>query len=49
VPTGIRYIVDASGETKSSEELDNENDMRWLWFRPEVVPAILKHRGSDFR
>jgi hypothetical protein len=49
VPTGIRYIVDASGETKASEELDDENDLRWLWFRPEVVPAILKHRGSRFR
>lgn len=48
VPTGIRYIVDASGETKPSEEMDNEDDGRWLWFRPEVVPAILKHRGSSF-
>jgi hypothetical protein len=48
VPTGVRYIVDASGETKSSEALDDENDPRWLWFRPEVVPAILKHRGSRF-
>lgn len=48
VPTGIRYIVDASGESKSSEELDNESDLRWLWLRPEVVPAIVKHRGASF-
>jgi hypothetical protein len=49
VPTGIRYIVDASGETQPSEKMNNEDDGRWLWFRPEVVLAILKHRGSDFR
>lgn len=48
VPASIRYIIDASGETKSSEELNDEDLMRWLWFQPEVVPALLKHRGSHF-
>ena len=47
VPTGIQYIVDASGARLSSENLDDEDTARWLWFRPEVVPALTKHRGGD--
>jgi hypothetical protein len=47
VPTGIQYIVDASGARLSSEDLDDEDTPRWLWFRPDVVPALTKHRGGD--
>jgi hypothetical protein len=49
VPTGIRYVVDASGTTLTSEELNHEEIMRWLWFRPEAIPALFKHRGGGLR
>src|SRR5271165_4308366 len=49
VPSGIRYIVGASGQTMSSEELDDESKMRWIWFRPEVIPAITKRRSGSLR
>lgn len=49
VPTGLRYICDASGATLTSEELDDEDIMRWLWFRPEVVPTLTKHRGGGLQ
>jgi hypothetical protein len=49
VPTGIQYIVDATGATAPSEELDDEDNARWLWFRPEVILALTKHRGGGFR
>ena len=44
--TSLRYISDASGDTMTSEELDDEDIMRWLWFRPGVVPSLIKHRGG---
>jgi hypothetical protein len=37
VATGLRYTVDASGATQTSEELNDESKMRWLWFRPEIM------------
>lgn len=47
LPTGIQYIVDAAGQRLSSEALDNEDDPRWLWFRPEVIAALIRHRGGE--
>lgn len=49
MPSGIRYIIDASGTTASSEDLDNEMQMRWLWFKPQVIPNIIKRRGGFLR
>ncbi|MGO8003378.1 hypothetical protein [Rhizobium ruizarguesonis] len=49
VPSGIAYITDASGATTSSEDLNDEEKMRWLWFRPEVIPNIMKRRGGSLR
>jgi hypothetical protein len=46
IPTGISYIVDASGLQKTSEELDDEDDARWLWFKPTVIAELLKQRGT---
>jgi hypothetical protein len=48
VPTGLSYIVDAAGAKMTSEELDNEDNARWLWFKPSIIPEILKHRGTEF-
>lgn len=49
IPTGISYIVDASGAKMTSEELYDQDIGRWIWFKPDVVVEILKHRGSGFR
>lgn len=49
VPTGIHYIVDAAGTRLPSEDLDDESNPRWLWFRPEVVPALTKRRGGTLK
>lgn len=46
VPTGLQFIIDAAGKRATSEELDDENNSRWLWFRPEVVPAITGRRSG---
>jgi hypothetical protein len=40
IPTGLSFIVDAAGTKATSEDLDNEDIGRWLWFRPEVIPVI---------
>lgn len=49
VPTGISYIVDASGAKMTSEELDDQDKTRWLWFRPSVIRDLVKHRGTGFK
>lgn len=49
IPTGISYIIDASGVRMSSEELNDEENARWLWFRPSIVSELMKHRGAGFR
>ena len=48
IPTGIAYIVDASGATMTSEELDDQDISRWLWFNPTVIPELFRHRGTGF-
>ncbi len=45
-PTGIQYIVDASGAKLPSEDLKDDNDPRWLWFRPEVILSLMGRRGG---
>jgi hypothetical protein len=47
VPTGLNFIMDATGTRTTSEELDNEDIGRWLWFRPEVIPAITGRRSGQ--
>jgi len=47
MPTGIQYIVDASGERATSEDLKDDDDPRWLWFRPEVVLSLIGRRGGE--
>ena len=46
VPTGIQFIIDATGKRATSEELDDQDNARWLWFRPEVFPAIAGRRSG---
>lgn len=44
MPTGISYVIDASGQKMSSEKLRDTG--RWLWFKPEVICTLLRTRGS---
>lgn len=46
VPTGLKFIVDASGERMASEELDDQDIGRWLWFRPEIASVLAQRRGG---
>lgn len=41
----IYYIVDATGNKESGKELTKGG--KWLWFKPELVSAILSKRGSS--
>jgi hypothetical protein len=47
-PTDVNFIVDASGKTETAVELHDEDRLRWLWFRPEVIPTITKKRSGSF-
>ncbi|MGH7096502.1 MAG: hypothetical protein ACREE4_02440 [Stellaceae bacterium] len=49
VVTGVSYIVDASGRRLPSETLQDENDPRWLWFHPQVVLSLIRHRGGELK
>lgn len=40
----IFYIVDAEGNKESGRELTNGG--KWLWFKPDLVSALLSKRGS---
>ena len=40
----IFYVVDASGIKESGKELINGG--KWLWFKPELVSALLSKRGG---
>lgn len=42
----LAYIVDASGERLPASALNNEDVGRWLWFKPQVIEALLAFRGS---
>ncbi len=44
--SGIKYVVDAAGTKVASEDLSNEDDPRWLWFRPQVIPVLANRRGG---
>lgn len=43
-PSSASFIVDGSGTRRPGSELTDEG--RWLWFRPEVIPAIAHRRGA---
>ena len=40
----IFYIVDVTGNKESGNELTNGG--KWLWFKPELISALLSKRGS---
>jgi hypothetical protein len=40
----IAFIVDASGKKQKAKSLVDSG--RWLWFRPELIPALIERRGG---
>lgn len=42
--SNVAFIVDESGNRESGGSL--EVGSRWLWFKPDIVPTILRGRGS---
>lgn len=44
IPSTASFIVDASGSKLTGDALDN--DGRWLWFLPQVVPTLANRRGG---
>lgn len=46
-PEDIYYFTGAAGERTRAADLNHEDIGRWLWFRPGVVPELLKHRGAS--
>jgi hypothetical protein len=47
--TGVHYIVDASGERLSSEKLKDDDEPRWIWFRPQVMLSLIRRRGGELK
>lgn len=43
-PINVYYIVDTTGNKESGTELTNGG--KWLWFKPDLVSALLSYRGS---
>ncbi|WP_285404280.1 hypothetical protein [Luteibacter sp. ME-Dv--P-043b] len=43
----IHYIVEPDGSTLPDTDLNDEDIGRWLWFRPDVIPALLKYRDAQ--
>ena len=40
------FVVSASGEIQNADILNDEDIGRWLWFRADVMEAILQNRGT---
>lgn len=45
----LYYSTGAAGERKSERELNNEDVGLYLWFKAEVIDALLAYRGSGLR
>jgi hypothetical protein len=41
----ISFVVDAAGKKQIARSLVDSG--RWLWFKPEVIPALIDHRGGS--
>lgn len=49
IPSNTSFIVDASGQTLTGDELNDEGIGKYLWFRPELIPNLLGRRGATWR
>jgi hypothetical protein len=46
-PPTVFFIIDAEGKKENRETLIEGG--RWLWFRPEVIAALVHRRGGSLR
>jgi hypothetical protein len=46
-PPSVFFITDANGTLRSADSLEGSGG--WLWFRPEVIMAVLQRRGGGLR
>lgn len=46
-PSSTSFVVDAAGTRLSASDLEAEESSRWLWFRPELVNALVQRRGGN--
>jgi hypothetical protein len=44
LPSTVFFITNSEGKKESEETLINGS--RWLWFRPQVIPALAHRRGG---
>jgi hypothetical protein len=47
VPSRLHYAIEASGRRVAGDELNDEDIMKWLWFRPEVMMSLSHRRGGS--
>ncbi|MCX9148037.1 hypothetical protein [Erythrobacter sp. WG] len=47
VPSNVTFIVDASGQRMSADQLDNEDVGKWLWFKPDIIASLAERRGAE--
>lgn len=47
VPSDVKFITEASGARQSADDLNSEDIGRWLWFRPDVIAALMDRRGAE--
>lgn len=45
VPSDVSFIVDGDGNSQKGDDLRDLSI--WLWFKPDLVPAILSIRGAE--
>jgi len=43
----IAFIVDAAGKKQTAKTLIDRG--RWLWFKPDLIPALMERRGGAVR
>lgn len=43
----IAFIVDAAGKKQTAKNLEDSG--RWLWFKPELIPALIERRGGSLQ
>lgn len=43
--SGLLFAIDTAGARESAESL-GRGHIRWLYFKPELIPALLRYRGS---
>jgi hypothetical protein len=41
----IAFLIDAAGKKQTADRLVDSG--RWLWFKPDIIPALLELRGAS--